>query len=175
MDFVCPTQSSPTHTVILTGHSGVPTVLGQPPEVIAEVIACFDPELLVLDTCYGFSLTLLDALASQGLTPLVVGPTYQLPPAGLLYSDDFFDPPVLDPTVTAEALAQQVQTRSGEPLERWRLAQAPLEAAHAAVDIWSPDRLEANLQRVFPNLVRVPIPNTDAVTLVQVEPAQFRR
>jgi hypothetical protein len=167
----CPPQPIDAHTVIVTGHSLPPSVLGQPPDVIAEAIQCFSPELIVLDTCYGFSLELLESLAATGRTSLVVGPTRQLPPQGLRYDPRLFATEGLEATERARL----VEAPFGERLERWRLDAVSLERARRTLDAWDPPALEARLQRVFPHLVRVPLPGTDAVALAEVAPARFRR
>ena len=57
---------------------------------------------------------------------------------------------------------------------RWRVDQTRLAEALDDVAQWSAPKLAAELVRVLPNLVRVPIPMSDAVILVPVEPERFR-
>lgn len=165
-----PEAVAPAPVVVVTGHSLPPEYLHRTADEVAAAVAALDPELIVLDTCYGFSTPLLDALAAR-LSAWVVGPTVRLPLEGLDYSPRFFDPRRLPPAERARA----VRTRSGAPLARMALSREHVAAIHAEVATWSPDRLERNLQRVLPNLVRVPVPDTDAVALVHVEPARFHR
>jgi hypothetical protein len=169
--FACTGAEASARTVVITGHSSPPLYLQQRPEVLARAIGCFAPELLVLDTCYGFSAPLLDALAARELRPLVVGATFKLPPEGLLYAPRFFT----DAALPAEERAGLVRTRSGRSLQRWTLSPVGLAAAHAEAAGWGPDQLTAQLQRIRPNLVKVPIPGSDATLLEPVEPARFRR
>ncbi len=158
------------HTVILAGHSLPPhEYLGQRAEVVAEAVACLDPDNLVLDTCYGASTPLLEALVAQGATPLVIGSTRKLPPDGLRYDERLF---------SAEAPRDPgslVQARSGEPLEVFELQAAALRQVSAEVQSWSVERLEARLRRKLPNLVLAELPGGDATVLVPVPPARFRR
>jgi hypothetical protein len=152
--------------VIVSGHSLPPLYLSHSPAELAAAIRCFAPELVVLDTCYGFSLPLLDELAATGPELLIVGATYRLPPEGLLYQTDLFAPG------SAARHAAAIQTRSGARLERWRSSPIELDRAHAELDRWGPERLTASLRRVHPNLVLVPI--TPAVeALFEVPPARF--
>ncbi|MGL4551820.1 MAG: hypothetical protein ACRC33_11590 [Gemmataceae bacterium] len=161
---------APAAVVVLTGHSTPPRYLNTTPERVASAVACFEPGLVVADTCYGFSSPLLAALAERRLTPLFVGPTEELPAEGLRYGPDFFRP------VSAARRARAVQRQSADAtLVRWKLDPPRLTAALADVATWSPDRLTDALERVHPNLVKVPIPRTGATVLVPVEPARFRR
>lgn len=167
---LCGSGRAPVSTVVLSGHSGPPQVLGRSPEELAELLACLEPELLVLDTCYGFSAPLLGALLDAGLAPLVVGTTDKLTVEGWRYRPSFFDEAPLSP----RQRARHVRPRYGERRLVWVPDRASLEAGDALLASWGPDELEAALQRVGPNLVRVPVDRRRSV-LVPVSPERFVR
>jgi len=153
----------PARTVIVTGHSLPPLYLGRSPTQVASAVACYDPDLVVLDTCYGFSQPLLSALAEDGVNAIVLGPTFRLPPEGLDYAAGFYaDAP-------AASRANAVATRSGTPLGRWSISAADLVASQRDVATWSVDKLEANLQVVLPGLVRVPLGTSTMLAYVPTE------
>jgi hypothetical protein len=153
----------PARTVIVTGHSLPPMYLGRSPARVASAVACFDPDLVVLDTCYGFSLPLLGALADDGVHAIVVGPAFRLPPEGLDYAAGFFS------NAPAVSRAGAVATRSGMPLGRWSISTADLAASQRDVATWSVDKLEANLQVVLPGLVRIPLGTSAALAYVPAD------
>ena len=167
-DFACPRDAA-AEVLIVTGHSMPPVYLHHGPEALARVADCYRPELVVLDTCYGFSLPLLDALADALPGALVVGTTYKLPPEGLRYDAGFFLP-----SPPAER-AERVQTRSGKPLTRWRLDAQAVRQARDTLDGWGVAELEAHLVRKLPNLVGVGLPGADATALMPVAPERFRK
>jgi hypothetical protein len=167
-DFSCP-WGARAEVLIVSGHSVPPVYLHDDPERLARVARCYRPGLIVLDTCYGFSLPLLEALAEEAPAALVVGATYKLPPDGLLYGEGFFQ------ESSAEARAAHVRTRSGKPLQQWHLDRATLRRAQRDLDTWDVSRLEAHLVRKHPNLVGVALEGSEATALVPVEPARFRR
>lgn len=157
--------ASPGGTVVVAGHSAPPLVLGAAPETVAAAVACHAPALVVLDTCYGHSLPLLQAMHDAGVRALVVGATEKLPPEGLLYTDAFFS------SAAAHTRAAAVQPRADQHLEVHPLDDAALHRAAQLVATWSAEQLTAHLQRVWPNLVRVPY-GTGTV-LVPVPPERF--
>lgn len=167
-DFDCPPDAA-AEVLIFSGHSLPPLYLHTGPDRLARVAACYRPELIVLDTCYGFSLPLLDALADAVPGALVVGATYKLPPQGLRYDADFFQPG------TADARADRLHTRSGKPLTRWRLDADVLRQAHDTLEAWDVDALEARLVRKLPNLVGVDLSGSGVTALAPVGPERFRR
>lgn len=167
-EFQCDRVNPRARTVVVSGHAMPPVYLGVLPERLAESIACLEPELVVLDTCYGFSSPLLKALASRGVQALVVGAHLQLPGKGLHYGPAFFK--ASDPVARATA----VQWLPGT-LDTWRVDETQLEKARALVDAWGPDQLKANLQRVHPNLVKVPLGEHGATVLEWVAAERFRR
>jgi hypothetical protein len=154
--------------VVVTGHSTPPVYLGRSPEQLARTIACFRPDLVVLDTCYGFSAPLLDALSAEGIAPLVVGSTHKLPPAGLAYEAPFYAS-----DGAAEAWAAAVRARSGSPLAVWRLDPAALRAAEERVAGWDAAALTARLRRLHPNLVEVDVGGGGPEFLALVPPQRF--
>ena len=158
------------HTVVLAGHSMPPLhYLGHSADEVAGIVACLEPTVVVLDTCYGASLPILDAMASVGLRSMVLGATVRLPPQGLRYEDALFAWERPEP---AEHL---ISMRSGEELEVFRLDPGILEAAEVQVDRWGVDTLLDRLQRKRPNLVRVELAGSEAEILVPVDAARFGR
>ncbi|MFP2933631.1 hypothetical protein ACLESO_52535 [Pyxidicoccus sp. 3LG] len=166
-DFSCPFGAR-ADVLVISGHSLPPEYLNASPEELARVARCYRPELIVLDTCYGFSTPLLTALAEEVPSAWVLGSTYKLPPEGLLYDEGFFQ------DGSPEQRARFVRTRSGRALELWRLDEDALDAALEEVERWEPAVLEARLARKHPNLVKVPLPGT-ATALVPVPPERFRK
>jgi hypothetical protein len=140
-------------TVIVGGHSIPPIYVGQSPAALAKAVASFQPKLVVLETCYGATTPLLDALAATGLRSWVVAAPYQLPVRNLSYGPDFFTQ--ADPTRRAMA----VNTDPPYPLLRWQLDPVALRAVHAQVAAMSPAELRQRLKRVQPSLVKIPLPS----------------
>jgi hypothetical protein len=165
----CGAGVAAARTVVVTGHSTPPVYLGGSAARLAAAVACFEPELVVLDTCYGFSAPLLDALAAEGIAPLVVGSTQKLPPAGLSYGERFYA------GGAAEARMAEVRARSGAHLAQWKLAPRTLRAAEEQVSRWDRDTLSGRLRRLHPNLVEVNLPDSEETLLVPVAPERFRR
>jgi len=161
------TRDRVVSTVILGGHSLPPTYLNHTAEEIAAAVACLEPELLILDTCYGFSLPLLEALAGRNLQPILVGTTTKLPPNGLRYGALFSS------TRDSWEAATMVEARSGVPVQRWRLDPQELAYVRRTVDQWDRDQLMDHLVHRLPNLVRVDLPTSNEVLIV-VPPERFR-
>lgn len=166
--FQCGKVNPHPRTVVVSGHSMPPQYLGLSADALATRIACLEPELVVLDTCYGFSMPLLKALASRGVQARVVGAHLQLPDEGLRYGPAFFE------AASPEERAQAVQWLPGT-LETWTVNARELDAAQALVETWGPDQLKANLQRVLPNLVKVPLGGQGPTVLAWVAPERFQR
>jgi len=166
--FVCHRFSERPDTVVVSGHSSPPSYLGEPPEALADALACLRPELVVLDTCYGLSAPLLDELVRHGFTPMLAGVARKLPPEGLDYSPGFFG------DVPVEQRIRLVRPRTGPPLRVFRLDPAALRMARATVDGWSVEKLLTHLERKLPNLVRVELPGTTAEILFLASPTRFR-
>ncbi|MBN9686395.1 MULTISPECIES: hypothetical protein [unclassified Corallococcus] len=167
--FACTPEVESAQTVIVTGHSLPPLYLHQSPEALARVLRCLQPQLVVLDTCYGFSAPLLDAMLQQGLAPLILGATYRLPPEGLRYDGRFFAR-----GLSAHERAALVDTRSGAHLSRWQADAGQLSSSLTEARSWSREELTRHLQRVRPNLVRVPLVGTEERVLELVAPERFR-
>lgn len=163
----CPADQPRAAAVVLSGHSLPPRYLGLPAEDMAAAIACFEPDLVVLDTCYGFSTPLLEALLARGVSARIVGARRQVPRLGLTYGPAFFQSD--DPDQRGAAM----DIEGG--VERWRSDPAQLAAALQATEGWSVDELTERLQRVHPNLVRVPLGDSGATTLVPVPKERFQR
>lgn len=155
-------------TVVLSGHSLPPTYLGATPERLAQLVTCADPDLLVLDTCLGFSSPLLEALIAAGYDGAIVGSLDQVPGEGLVYGPTFRTAP------SVIARAQAVRLRSGAPLQRWTADPAALAGARAQVDRWDVEMLKDSLTWVQPNLVRVPLDDSKTTALFLIPPERFR-
>ncbi|WP_147449999.1 hypothetical protein [Corallococcus carmarthensis] len=166
-DFSCPSGVR-AEVLVLSGHSLPPSYLNASPEDLARVVRCYRPDLIVLDTCYGFSTPLLTALAEEAPGAWVLGSTYKLPLDGLLYDEGFFQ------AGSPEQRARFVRTRSGKALELWRLDAKAMDTALEEVSRWEPAVLEARLARKHPNLVKVTLPG-EATALVPVPPERFRK
>jgi hypothetical protein len=166
--FRCDARAPVAQAVVVSGHSLPPEYLGETPQSLARAIACLKPELVVLDTCYGFSTPLLEALVQEGVQARVVGSRRQVPGAGLRYGEAFFE--------STESLSRADAIRWGdEALESWTMDGTQLAAALAQVDAWTPEVLRDRLQRVHPNLVNVPLGDSGATALVPVSPERFAR
>jgi hypothetical protein len=159
---------APQHaaSVIVTGHSAPPHYLNSDPTRVADAIACFSPELVVLDTCYGFSMPLLAEIAIRSKAAVIVGSTYRIAISGLHYDPEFF----IDRDAAARAAA--IHDPDGTSIERWTVAPPDVERSLADVATWDSSRLHAGLQSIDPNLVRVPL-GRSATVLVPVPRERF--
>jgi len=154
-------------SVVVTGHSLPPAYLGVAAPELAAAIACLEPELVVLDTCYGFSEPLMSRLAELDRPPLVLGTADVLPPRGLEYDQEFFGP--ADPARRAAA----VRAPSPAALQSWTPDGPSLELAARNLQSWDAGRLTRGLRRVWPNLVEIEVPGTGNSVLVEVAPERF--
>lgn len=136
-------------TVVVAGHSAPPLYLGRPAAEMARAIASFAPELIVLDTCFGASTPLLEALAAEGSRARVVAPAFRLPESGFVYAPDFFS------RAEARERAEAVNSVPQAPLLRWAIAPEPLQAARAELAALSTASLRQRLRFVEPPLVRL--------------------
>lgn len=161
-------QDGAFDTVVLSGHSLPPVYLEQTPQRVAELVACADPSLVVLDTCLGFSSPLLESLVSAGFDGVIVGSLDQVPGEGLVYGVGFRQAP------TVSGRARAVRLRSGAPLQRWTAEPAALAGARARVAAWDVETLKASLHWVQPNLVRVPLDESNTTALFLIPPERFR-
>lgn len=145
-DFTCP--GAPASAVVVAGHGRPPEWLSHSPTEIARAIRCFEPELVVIDTCLGASDVMLDAVAEMDV--VVVAAATLIPTGGLVYGAEFFTRS--DPVERAAA----VRLEHGE-LVRWRTDRGELNAALARVRDMSADEVAAHLVRRSPAQVRVPL------------------
>lgn len=152
-------------TVVVAGHGSPPTYLSHPAEDIAAAVACFQPELVVVDTCYGASAELLGALGKT-VDPIVVAVPRLLPDSGFEYDDAFFGP-----GVSAEERARAVRTRDAGPVLRSRVDTGALVEAMAAVESLSPEALAERLVRRRPAQVGMPFGGLETGVLVSLPDA----
>jgi hypothetical protein len=153
-DFRCSMGPAPLQadTVIVAGHAAPPLFLGRPFEEVAAAIRCFQPRLVIIDTCVGSYGPLLQELADGERTPLVVAAPFMLRGRGFFYEDSFFSD--LPPAERARA----VGTRPELPLFRGRPDRRGL--SRAALDVVTMDAA-ARRQRLRswdPTLVGVALP-----------------
>jgi hypothetical protein len=139
-------------TVVLAGHSVPPLYLDRPAEEVARAIVSFEPSLIVLDTCFGASTPLLEALAAAGSRAKVVAPAFLLPESGFRYAADFFARP--DANSRAEAVRAEPDVR----LLRWTITPEALKAPKAELEAMAPGALRRRLRHLAPYLVRVELP-----------------
>jgi predicted amidohydrolase len=141
---------SRAEAVIVAGHGKPPEYLARPAAEIAAAIRCFDPELVIIDTCFGASSELLLALGD--LEAVIVATTSLLPSSGFNYGPDFFT--ATDPAARADA----VQTFPATELLRWRNDPGALAEVLARVAAMSAGELGAHLARRVPPTVKVELP-----------------
>ena len=153
-------------TVIVAGHAAPPVYLSTTSDVIANAVRCFEPELVVVDTCYGASSPLLNALS--GLGAIFVGAPTLLPPAGFAYASGFFG------STSAMARARAVHSSPGAPMLRWRMNAGELTAQLARVAAMDRTELNRRLARRVPPQIRVELGQSGDM-LVPVEWRRFRR
>lgn len=144
-DFTCDQERAAT--VIVAGHGAPPDYLSHTAEELGEAIRCFAPELVVVDTCFGASSDLLQAIV--GLDAVVVAAPFLLPPAGLNYLPEFFtsDEP--------QRRARSVVSADGGKLLRWRIHPDELSAAVERVASMDATTLRSHLVRRAPTQVGV--------------------
>ncbi|MCK6524382.1 hypothetical protein L6R49_23500 [Myxococcota bacterium] len=164
--FVCDAQTPRAEAVVVSGHSLPPLYLGGSAEALASAIACVGPSLVVLDTCYGFSTPLMEALVGAGVQARVVGSRRQVPGEGLRYGPAFLE-------AKGAAARGDAVRRGDEALESWTVNADELTLTLGLVEAMSPEALTQNLQRVHPNLVNAPLGG--AIVLVPVVAERFRR
>lgn len=78
-------------TVILSGHGEAPVYVGLNVKEISKIISSFEPELIVLNTCFGASSPILEELAKKNDGSLVVAPPYRIYSPGYIFWNDFFN------------------------------------------------------------------------------------
>lgn len=136
-------------TVVVSGHGTHTEWLGLDAGGLAAVIAGFEPELIVVDTCFGASAELLAALRSPGA--VVVAASTLLPPQGLDFRPAFFEPG--DPMQRAMAVVDP----PGTPLLRWPIDPPALTEALARVEAMDGAALAEALASRVPPRVRAPL------------------
>lgn len=158
-------------TVIVAGHSIPPDdYASHDPQTVAAATASFQPSLVVLDTCYGASTPILDALA-QRLDAWVVAPPFLIPIQGMRYDDGLFA--VTDPA----RRARMVQTDPPSPILRWRLDREQLAETRQQVERMTAAELRSRLKLAVPALVRVDLPDgpkDNGQVLVPVPAERFK-
>jgi len=147
--FTC--QDARAAAVIVSGHGQSPDYLSRPASDVAAAVRCFKPQLVVIDTCFGATSDLLNALGN--LDAEVVAAASLLPPSGFVYGSDFFA--AVDPKVRAAA----VNTLPVTELLRWRIDQAALASVLTGVDAMAAEALGAHLARRRPWMVKVEVPS----------------
>ncbi|MBX3230970.1 MAG: hypothetical protein KIT84_36535 [Labilithrix sp.] len=142
-------------TVIVSGHSLPPTYLGATPDDLAAKVACFDPELVVLDTCFGASTPVLDALARRTKALVVASPDY-VSGLGFHYAPEFFA------DGTPDARAEGVRRRAGL-VTRWRPEPSELAALDEQALAFDRDGLRRRLRSWNPTLIALELPDQQQV------------
>lgn len=163
--------STRVDTVILSGHGLPPEYVGHSAREVAAAIASYKPSLVIVNTCYGASTPLLDALAAAGSRAWVVAGPYQLYISGLVFAPDFMQ--VKDPAERA----RRVRTEPPYPLLRWQIDPVQLKALHARVGAMSKLELRHRLKRVMPTLLKIELPSRiepRGRVLVAIAPERFK-
>ncbi len=152
---LAPGRCAGTHarTLILAGHSGPPSYLGLSAQQLAQVVRCYTPELVVLDTCYGATSELLSELASQTPNPpMVVAAPFRVQRGGLRYGPAFFH------AVEASQRAAAISTFGGLPLLRWQPERQEIERLAAGIAALSAEERAQRSRVRFTQLIPVPAP-----------------
>ena len=149
-----PTNPIKAQTVIVAGHGLPPYFAEHNVEHVAKSAALFQPELVVMNSCYGASLDILTALAKHTPETYVVAPAFRIYSPGFDYGDAFLNP---EAKITEKIKA--INTYPSYPILRWKLDLEALNALQSRVDKMSIEALKENLQRVKPPLVRLPFPS----------------
>lgn len=145
----CPPEGA--KTVIVSGHGDGQQVLGLAPEALAERIACFRPELVVLDACYSASGPVLSALAARTRALVVAVPAY-LAARGFRYGPELYG------SLPVEQRAAAIRTDPPTPLYVGHPDLAALAAARAWVAAADGDTLRPLVRSWVPTLVAVEVP-----------------
>ncbi|MGB1276268.1 MAG: nitrilase-related carbon-nitrogen hydrolase, partial [Nannocystaceae bacterium] len=151
--FTCPDKRHPA--VIVSGHGRPPDYLSHPLDEVVAAIRCFEPELVIVDTCFGASSELVSALGD--LDAVVVASPSLLPSSGFVYGAEFF-------TSTQRSLrAAAVNTQPNTELMRWQLNSGELTALLERVGAMNSEELGAHLARRNPSMIKVLLPNGSPV------------
>ncbi|MEZ4269601.1 MAG: hypothetical protein R3F39_24850 [Myxococcota bacterium] len=160
--FVC--GAARARAVVVAGHGGAPEFLGRPAAEVAAAVRCFEPELIVVDTCWGASSALLGPLADLGAE--VVAAPYLVPGDGLEYGLAFFG----EGSVAERAAAVSFQ---GKRLLRGRVDAQAMAAALDEVAAMDAAQLNVRLARRMPPQVLVELGEAGPM-LVPVEWSRVR-
>lgn len=150
--------------VVVAGHGTDKAWLDRDAATVAAAVACFSPRLVVVDTCFGASVTLLEALARRSRAMVVASPRI-VHGDGFRYGAAFFTGG--SPADRAAAIADP----NLQPLLRWNLDSEVLVRLRARVDAMQPDALGRALFRRNPASVRVDLDGHGPV----VVPIDWRR
>lgn len=133
-------------TVIVSGHGTGAAIAGLSPERVATAVAAFSPKLVVLDSCFGSSTTILSAIAKKS-DALVIATPSLIDGQGLVYDPSFFttDPP--------ERRALAVNTTPPTKIYVGRPEPAALARLEAATGSVAPEVLRADVKSWSPALV----------------------
>lgn len=142
----CPERSS--RTVVVSAHGDAERIAGLGPAELAALVACFEPELVVLDACFGATTPMLIALGEATDARVVAVPAF-VAGRGLRYEPDFFSELELDRVVAA------VRTDPPSPLYVGRPDPRALAEAEAAVATADVETLRSSVRSWNPALVGV--------------------
>lgn len=140
------------NTVILSGHGEPPVYAGHSASQVAEIISSFKPELIVLNTCYGASYPILEALSEKNNGKMVVAPPYEIYLPGYTFWNGFFNS-----NLSIEERAKNVVTEPYYPQLKWRINKYELKKVKDKVLKMSKIELRKNYLRRVPPLIKVKI------------------
>ena len=153
-----------TPTVVVSAHGDGAQIAGMDLVALAKQVACFQPDLVVLDVCFGASTPVLTALGAATDALVVAVPGF-LAGRGLRYGQAFYG------GASPSQRAAAVSTVPPSPLY---LASPDLDAlarAEAFVGSADGDELRPLLRSWVPTLVAVQLASGDEVLV----PADWRR
>jgi len=140
--------------VIVAGHGLPPYYAGFEKKIIAQAVRTYQPELIVMNSCYGASSDIFQAFTDQGLFSRVVAAPFPIYQPGFI-----FEPAFLAQERSLEEKIMAIRTDPSYPLVRWRLNAERLAELQAQVDQLPSEALKKRLRRVQPALVRMPFPS----------------
>lgn len=143
------------NTVIFSGHGEPPIYALHKPKEISKIISSYEPELIVLNSCYSSSTPILEALTKTSSGAFVVASPFQIYLPGYVFGKNFFDFS-LSPSERAKA----VKIEPDYPILKWKLNENELNFAKAKVNSFSKKELKKRLRRRTPPLIRVPMPES---------------
>lgn len=168
-DFRNDTQAR-AKTVIVAGHGKPPYFASHTFEFVAQAVASFQPELVVMNSCYGASTDILTAFAQHNMDAYVVAPPFPIYQPGFIFDPAFF-------SGTLKEKVRAVRTDPPYPILRWKINQRDLQGVQAQIAKMSPAALKKNLRRVQPALVKVKFPTEfekNSEILVPLPPERFK-